>query len=730
MERPSESMKPFADRIARTAVREDATEIVRLLRLSGLMGETQNDFTPEGPGSYSISAYVCEPGVHPTESRHVGIWERRTENGNTTFVRLLEHLDTWHFWANLGRIEAKGAKRRVLLIGESVARGYLYDPDFTPAMALQTILEEQFGEGEIEVIDLARTNLGYEVRELALSALQLEPDIAIVFAGNNWGVSPPSFHDIAEIEKAMPEEGIFGVKRICDAYIAKTARFVANDIASTYKSRGVPLIWIIPEFNLADWRDPATSAPYFPGDLNREWLALLEQAQSAMTDGDYERAEKLAKRMLEIDQGLCVQDCYILAECRRAANDIEGERKYLKLANDAFSWDASLVYIPRPYTVTQETLRDELPKHGCEIIDVPVLFEQYLNGKIPGRRMFLDYCHLTTEGIQVVMGAAASSVLRSLKGVEVPWYTLVNDRITPSRETEAEAAFLAAIHDAHRYQPYDLVRYYCAQAVSQSPHIAELMRNYIDMQTRNSAPPRMSEAEEQIFRIGSPLIHRYIFRNNDKRLDRMLLKAIVEVLEATGIDAQEHLERVRREQHSVRTHDIDLLTYYYYSSAEQPQELEGLIKPTHRRGFDPHYYRAFWPHSKFVFVGEAGYPVNLQLTCRLPDPQGREEKVSIEFNGQPQVEFSIGAEWSTWDIAVPGQAVVEGINEVIVRWPMPEFPTERMLAKAVNYMCQRKFPDFFPIFGHIHSFIASNGAKVATDALVEQEVEAVAEFAK
>ena len=40
---------------------------------------------------------------------------------------------------------------------------------------------------KVEVIDLARTNLGYEVRELALAALQLEPDIAIVFAGNNWG---------------------------------------------------------------------------------------------------------------------------------------------------------------------------------------------------------------------------------------------------------------------------------------------------------------------------------------------------------------------------------------------------------------------------------------------------------------------------------------------------------------------------------------------------------------
>jgi hypothetical protein len=45
------------------------------------------------------------------------------------------------------------------LIGESVARGYLYDPQFTPAMALEAILQAQLGHNAVEVIDLARTDL-------------------------------------------------------------------------------------------------------------------------------------------------------------------------------------------------------------------------------------------------------------------------------------------------------------------------------------------------------------------------------------------------------------------------------------------------------------------------------------------------------------------------------------------------------------------------------------------
>jgi hypothetical protein len=52
---------------------------------------------------------------------HIGIWERKDENGKTSFVRRMDALGEWHFWASLGRIEPKGKKRRVVLIGESVA---------------------------------------------------------------------------------------------------------------------------------------------------------------------------------------------------------------------------------------------------------------------------------------------------------------------------------------------------------------------------------------------------------------------------------------------------------------------------------------------------------------------------------------------------------------------------------------------------------------------------------
>jgi len=457
-------LKSFAGRIAEAANSAAADELVRMLRLSGLTGEQTAAVTPVTV-DIPITFLASEPGVPPKQSKLIVIWERREEDGKTCFVRRLETMDTWQFWANIGRIEAKGSKLRVLFIGESVARGYLYDPSFTPALALQMILDEQFGKEQIEVIDLARTNLGYEVRDLALAALQLEPDIAIVFGGNNWGFSLPAFTDIADIDEALTTSGMAGVKRVCDQYIARAVRTIVTEIATEYKNAGVPLVWIVPEFNLADWREPFTNAPYLPDNRNREWIATLKAARQALSDGDAATAEQLAKSVVELDGGLCAAGYYILAQCRGLANDTESQRKYLELARDAQSWDSAISFIPRPYTLSQQILREELPKYDAQTVDLPAVFKQYLNGEIPGVRLFVDYCHLTSEGMRIAMGAAASCVLRTLKGTEQPWYTLVAERIAPAREIEAEASFLAAIHTAHRYQRYEMVHHFCARAL-------------------------------------------------------------------------------------------------------------------------------------------------------------------------------------------------------------------------------------------------------------------------
>lgn len=723
-----ESLKSFANRIARTAVTNDATQMVRLLRMTGLMGDASGS-TSAGPSGVTVADLDQSFGETALRSygANVGIWEPRMVNGKVSFVRRMDAMHEWNYWADVGRIEPKSDKTRVLLIGESVARGYLYDPVFNPAMALQQILESQFGEGGVEVIDLARTNLGFQILEVALNALQMEPDIAVVFAGNNWYILEPSPSGVAEIDRAIATEGLVGAKRVIDAQLAQTSRRMVRQICTAYASKGVPLIWIIPEFNLRDWQDPITNAPYLGVGQNKRWLELLAEAQSALREREFEQAASLAQQMIEIDRGLCVAGLYILAECSRRAHDVEAERKYLTAARDSSSWDLSQETIPRPYSVMQEAVRAETSKHGIQVIDLPTLFKEHLRGGIPDRRLFVDYCHLTTEGIRVAMGATAAGVLHALKGVDRSGYALVSERVAPSPETEAEASFLAAITNAHCGQSYDVVQYFFQRALAYSKHVGPFMLDYMELQTQRSVPPRMSETEEQMWKAESPLM-RNLLRLNRKRLDKMLLKVTINALEEAGFAARERLESICFEEHSV-THDTtDLLEYYYCSAADQPQELVWAHRCERYRPV-AEYYRAYWPESRFVFVGGVGSAVRLTLTCRLPKPTPRDTTIKINLNGKPQAEFAIDSTWSTWDIELPGEAVHEGLNEVSVNWPIPEFESDKALERARLQIIERKFPEFYSVFGEIHTFTAADGRPAATRSSVTRAESSVAQVA-
>jgi len=284
---------------------------------------------------------------------------------------------------------------------------------------------------------------------------------------------------------------------------------------------------------------------------------------------------------------------------------------------------------------------------------------------------------------------------------------------------EAEASFLAAIHNAHWFQRDDVVLHHCRRALSFSPHIAELMLAYIELQTRNHTPMLMGEADERIHALSSPLIHHYLFRSNGKLLDRVLLGAMVEALAEVQIEAGALLDRFRREEHSVTRAPVNLIDYYYCASAKQPREVAWVIEQKLEKQY-PQYYKAYETESRFIFVGEAGCLLQLSLACRLPQSARGEDTISLMVNGCFQGEMEIGRNWTTWDIAVNGAVLCDGLNEVVVRWPMPVFEGSAALERSVLNICENKFPDLFPIFGEIHSFTACDARAVKERTVVAE----------
>lgn len=696
MEHSSEFIKAYANRLAELALSKDRIDFVRMLSLAGLLG---------GPAS------AAEPAARKGPDR-VGIWERKNEKGRDVFVRSNDMAGEWHLWAGNGRIEPKQARRRVVLIGESVARGYLYDPQFNPAMALQNMLQSQLGKVEIEVTDLARTNLKWEIRELAHQALLLEPDAVVIFAGNNWNAEFSSKTDLSSLREVLAQQGIPGLKKFIEDRLASEVRRLVDDIASTCKAKDIPVIWIVPEFNLVDWRDADTSVPYLPNEAHLDWMHYQEQAQRAIENNAFTAASELARKMVELDHGVNAQGRHILAEYSRRTEDLEAARYWLEQARDATIWDLSRVVSPRCYSVTQNALREQVAKHhNSHLVDLPAIFKQYLRGEIPDRRLFLDFCHLTVQGIEVAMAAASSSLINALTGQQVPWRALLLNSAAPSRQAQAEGAFLAAIHNAHHHQPFVVVEHHIQMALQMWPGIARIMTYFLELQTRRT-PMLMCKSAEQIAGFGSPLVPNYLLRKNTQQLDVVLLNAITSSLKKAGVDLTRTLAQLRQEEHSATVRQCNLLDYYYCSSTGQSQEIMWAIprelEARLRRRSD--YYKAYGRSSRFLFIGEKDHPVKLELTCRTPNAGA---VLSLSINQKQVANITADTRWETWDITIPGNLVDQGLNEVVIHWPVPQADGEQPWYLEGDP--SEGLPDPFPLFGEIHSLVASEVQKESGD---------------
>jgi len=90
-------------------------------------------------------------------------------------------------WTSL---EKKPGARRVILLGESAAAGFPVT-DFSLARLIQTEWNLRHPEDRIEVINLAAVAVNSHVlRLMAKEAMQLDPDLVILYAGHNEVIGP------------------------------------------------------------------------------------------------------------------------------------------------------------------------------------------------------------------------------------------------------------------------------------------------------------------------------------------------------------------------------------------------------------------------------------------------------------------------------------------------------------------------------------------------------------
>jgi hypothetical protein len=219
---------------------------------------------------------TAEPAASSSADRRprpIGIWEPRGVGADLVFVRPAPSpLGDQH--AARREIAPKRAPLplRVCLFGESAAAGYLYAPDLTPAGVLEWQLRAVAGEGAVEVVDLSRTNETLASLTATLeSAVQIQPDVVVVFAGNNWNLleTPeisPYATGVAALQRfaeAWRAGGPAGPAALAADRLRGIVAAACERIALIARAIGAPVILVVPEVSLTGWesRQPVRWLP-------------------------------------------------------------------------------------------------------------------------------------------------------------------------------------------------------------------------------------------------------------------------------------------------------------------------------------------------------------------------------------------------------------------------------------------------------------------------------------
>ncbi|MDN5217512.1 hypothetical protein QQ020_35900 [Fulvivirgaceae bacterium BMA12] len=638
---------------------------------------------------------------------NIGIYKLESIDGKEQYVRDIARKDRWSFFADIQSIPVKSDKTRIVLLGESVARGFLLDPDYTPGYVLEVLLNSYSELGGTEVIDLAETNLGMqELEKRYLECFALEPDLIVFLAGNNWrdalsnaiAGNVTNYRKVADI--IASGLGIQATRNIMEDLFSKIVDSFLKSVGKEAKKHDVPVVFAIPEFNLLDFKS-TPSEKYIsklPGDGTREWVKTKDAAEKAIDAEDLNEGESHAAKLINLDPSH-PSGYELMAICKLKKQRYDEARNCLELARDTALYHRSDSK-PRIFRSIRETILKHAHLYNIYVVDLPEVFKEYLGGKIPGRDLFLDYCHFTVEGIQVAVGAIANSILRILTGKEIDTLSKVKT-IKPESRVIAMGYLFGAVHNAHWGQSYDILYYQCLQALKLSRETAKVMYFYCDISSR-SAPNKICKSFEQLMEARAKMdryFHALLPPRDGKMLEVDLVNAMVAALKTIGFNLSEYILQLRVKEHGVMHQPINLLKSFY--SATSYDEYQGT---------KPAFFCARTEKSEFFLVSMEGQSVLLHMTLRLPNLGNSSDIVLVSVNGSQVGSLEVGSEWSDHFVTIPGEICVNGINKIIIHWPLSHPSEDRSLrALSEKMAATNSVLDFaYFVFGEIYTFTAES----------------------
>lgn len=628
----------------------------------------------------------------------IGIWQPEINSGEVLFIRD-SHNDVEHLWSSDCDVlkPDKGRHKRICLIGESVAAGYYYAPYITPAKLLQYQLNVCDSDMEIEVVDLCKVDMdALELVETCLSSLQLQPDIMVVFAGNNW---PQNLATLGPDYLAQNNSNEFSVSEIWSYFISQVEQLtdaVIEDLISIRHKGQCRLIFVLPEVNLCDW---VRTVPvcWLEEDGLSQWYRLRAEAMTALKDKYFGLAENMAREMLELDQGFCAETHRLLGEICRQTNQPDDAITHFRNGVDQRSW-VPLHSLPGVVTPLIDRIRDWARGGEFELIDLPEVLGKESEIDIPGSQYFVDYCHLTIQGMQRIVSEITNTILYRDTALAFETFDPQSLGIDSSMLSRlsflgniAAAVYLVYNSDIGESPILESKIEELEQHLVQLPDGLELLKLYLDVCLEGPRFDGLTDVAMQLYsRCGRSTTGRLVAMHSASHLNFPIIESFSRLIED-----KEYLERYTErliENYSCENKPVDLLDPKY--SLNQLHELKNLPKSL--------IHHAIFCVSNFVFVASGNNYLEIRLNLRLP--QAVKEMtglVNLSINSNKVKTITVGNDWVEQHIYIRETLILRGLNKLSIDWPFPavnSFPNR----PRRNQFVKTGLPiELYPVFGKI-----------------------------
>lgn len=337
---------------------------------------------------------------------------------------------------------------RVFCLGGSASAGWPHPAGQTYGAYLEHALRAAFPRRRVEVLNTSgHAFASYRVRLIFDDVIRFDPDLLIVYSGNNEFVERRTYAQSSGLSRLVdklarasrlfrsvydalrgdvPGNTLSGAGRQDQSFhvwshVERVALELRNDpeqyrsvrehyryslehMAREAAAHQVPIVLLTVPSNLRDWH-PHVSTHTLRGKALAGWKKRFRSALAAGLQGRTERMIELLRELVAEEPDHAEAHFRLGRALEKNGRNAEAYAEYVR-ARDA---DKNPFRAPGPLN---EIVREVAARHGAVLVDAERAFAQAARGAAPGFDLFLDYVHPTKAGNLLLARRVFEAIVR------------------------------------------------------------------------------------------------------------------------------------------------------------------------------------------------------------------------------------------------------------------------------------------------------------------------------